>query len=162
MDKDIEITARQRHSFKEFMHKHKLNAYAWAKKAGIAEATIRHYLSGRNQSLTSVNLERLAKVMGVKPDDLISQDPSIKTNEPFNIDSFKPSQSIEIQRDLFIQVFMDLEIFILKNKMDISAKVRANILLSWYQLAQLLQQNDQVKASPELFKELFYKIAAEG
>jgi hypothetical protein len=162
MSKDIEIIERQRQSFKEFMQKHKLNAFSWAKKAGIAEATIRHYLSGRNQSLTSVNLERLATSVGARLEELIGQITLPKINQPINISNFNPSNSIEIERDLFIQVFTDLEMFILNNRMNVSVKVRANILLSWYKLTQLLKQNGQEKASPEMFKELFNKIAAEG
>ena len=50
------------------MHEHKLNAYSWAKKAGVAEATIRHYLSEKNKSITMVNLEKLANSMKVTVD----------------------------------------------------------------------------------------------
>ena len=76
MNKDIEIIEKQRQSLKEFMLKHKLNAFSWAKKAGISEATIRHYLSGRNSSLTSVNIEKLASAVGAKTQDLISNSSS--------------------------------------------------------------------------------------
>ena len=43
-----------------------------------------------------------------------------------------------------------------------NSKVKANILLAWYQLTELMQKNGEKSFSPELFQELFYKIAAEG
>ncbi len=162
MNKDMEIIEKQRQSFKEFMQKHKLNAFAWAKKAGISEATIRHYLSGRNNSLTSVNLERLAKAVGARSEDLVGQIDSPRILEPLSIDNFEFSNLVEIKRDLFVQVFIDLDEFMLSNRINISAKAKANILLSWYQLAQILQRGGDAEISPELFKDLFYKIASEG
>jgi|GEM_PF-2866581 len=157
MNKDIEIIEKQRQSLKEFMLKHKLNAFSWAKKAGISEATIRHYLSGRNSSLTSVNIEKLASAVGAKTQDLISNSSSREA-----VSLSENNNSFEMQRDLFIQVFLDLEMFISKNNIKSSPRVKANILLAWYQLTELLQKTGEKEDSPELFQELFYKIAAEG
>jgi DNA-binding Xre family transcriptional regulator len=154
---DTDIIENQRQSFRAFMHKHKLNAFAWAKKAGISEATIRHYLSGRNKSLTSVNIERLAKSVGAKPQDLIGNSETTINNSMQQSDNY-----FEVHRELFIQVFLDLEDFITQNNININPAARANILLAWYQLTELLQKTGETKASPEIFQELFYKIAAEG
>jgi transcriptional regulator with XRE-family HTH domain len=153
---DIDIIENQRRSFKHFMLKNKLNAFSWAKKAGISEATIRHYLSGRNNSLTSVNIERLAKSVGASAQDLIGN-----INVDYS-DSQNEINSFEVNRELFTQVFIDFEDFIIKNDIKVSSKVRANILLSWYQLTELMQKTGETSSSPELFQELFYKIAAEG
>lgn len=144
-----EIIQKQRDSFKQFMQKNNLNANAWAKKAGITEATIRHYLSGRNQSLTSVNLERLAKAIGVRATDIISseieKDPDIK--------NFKPKSIIEIERNLFIHAFEEFERLGLDNK-NSNPKERANAILSWYQMAQ---ENLFDKDSPNIYKDILYK-----
>ena len=56
-----EIKNYQRECFIRFMKENGLKSSTWSKKAGISEATIRHYLSGRNSSMTAVNLELLAQ-----------------------------------------------------------------------------------------------------
>ncbi len=152
----MDIIENQRQSFRNFMLKNKLNAFSWAKKAGISEATIRHYLSGRNNSLTSVSIERLAKSVGASAQDLIGNIDLVDS------DTQKDINSCEVNRDLFVQVFIDFENFIIKNNIKVNSKVKANILLAWYQLTELMQKNGKKTTSPELFQELFYKIAAEG
>lgn len=42
------------------MQEHNFSAYSWTKNAGVAETTIRHYLSEKNKSITMVNLKNLA------------------------------------------------------------------------------------------------------
>ena len=146
-----EIIENQRQSLKNFMQKHKLNANAWAKKAGIAEATIRHYLSGRNHSLTSVNLELLANAAGVNSADIISVE--AEKDKDHNLKTFKPKLTLEIQRDLFIHAFEEFERLSLDNK-DASAKERANAILSWYQLIQEKYLSDKVS-----YKDILYPKA---
>jgi hypothetical protein len=73
-----EIVNYQRNCFMNFMKANNLKSSTWAKKAGIAEATIRHYLSGRNLSMTLLNLGLLAQSEKVEICDLIT-DKSIKT-----------------------------------------------------------------------------------
>lgn len=66
-----EIKDYQRKCFINFMQENNLKSHTWAKKAGISEATIRHYLSGRNSSMTAVNLELLAQSIKVKINNII-------------------------------------------------------------------------------------------
>lgn len=66
-----EIKDYQRSCFINFMKKNGLKCHTWAKKAGISEATIRHYLSGRNASMTAVNLELLAQSLKVNISNII-------------------------------------------------------------------------------------------
>ena len=66
-----EIKSYQRSCLVNFMKKNKLNSGLWSKKAGISEGTIRHYLSGRNSSITIANLGLLAQSVNVKISDLI-------------------------------------------------------------------------------------------
>lgn len=156
-----EIIEKQRMFFKEFMLEHGLNANAWAKKAGIAEATIRHYLSGRNKSITSVNLERLAQVVGCRPDDIIGERGMCQDqiNQGFEAQYFKPTEVMEVQRDLFVQAFIDFENFKIAEG-SLSSKDRANALFSWCQIAQMLYKQSKTKMSSKEFKEIFDKVAS--
>jgi hypothetical protein len=150
MTKDITIAEKQRKAFSSFMQEHKLKASSWAKKAGLTEATIRHYLSGLNQSITSINLEKLAKAAGVAPNELLG------------IRQEQDESSIEIEKDLFIQTFVDLDNFIIESNLKLDAKTHANILLAWYELAQLLDRDHTNKTSIETFKNLTQKLLAQS
>lgn len=66
-----QIKKNQRICFIKFMKKNGLKSNTWAKKAGVAEATIRHYLSGRNSSMTSLSLQLLAQSIKVNIANLI-------------------------------------------------------------------------------------------
>ena len=145
---DLDITAAQRENFKQFMQQHKLKPSSWAKKAGIAEATIRHYLSGRNRSITIVNLEKLARVVGAKPENLLHSSKQSGEN----------NNSLEIQKDLFVQTFADANKFIKSLNLELEPEAHANILLTWYELAQIHQENKLNPNSSEPFKELLQKI----
>ncbi len=65
------IANRQRDAILKFMRKNNLNSNSWSRMAGIAESTIRHFLSGRNQSITTLNLELLAKSINATPHELM-------------------------------------------------------------------------------------------
>ena len=150
---DKEITDKQRQAFKEFMQLHKLKASPWAKKAGIAEATIRNYLCARNQSLTSVNLEKLANVVGATIDDLTYAK---------SID-FKASENIDsgyINKALMVQSFIDIEECITQSGLKLSAKERATILIAWYELAQMIQSDDSSPSSNITIKNFIKNIAS--
>ena len=132
MDKDKDITIRQRKAFKEFMHKHKLKAFPWAKKAGIAESTIRNYLNGLNQSLTSLILEKLANSAECSVNDLIGEH---KSNSISN-----PAYNYSLDRERLIQSFVKSEELIKKSNLTISPEERINILLAWYDLKGIVEQ----------------------
>ena len=150
---DKKITDRQRQAFKEFMQQNKLKASSWAKKAGIAEATIRNYLCGRNQSLTSVNLEKLADAAGVKVQDLIN-------NKFVSNDYLEDSGGRYINKALLIQSFMDVEECIAQSELKLSAKERANILIAWYELAQMIQSEESTSSSNTNIKDFIKNVAS--
>lgn len=155
---NTEIIEKQRNCFKQFMQKNGLNAFSWAKKAGIAEATIRHYLSGRNKSLTSVNLEKLARSVGVRPEILMN----CSLNDDLNIDgySFGSSKEIEIDRELFIYVFVQVEKYLQeKNLILPSSEVKANVIIAFYQLIKLLNIEKNVSEYMNLLDDLIKKIS---
>jgi transcriptional regulator with XRE-family HTH domain len=150
MEKDI--LERQRENFKSFMKENKLNANSWAKKAGIAEATIRHYLSGRNKSITALNIEKLAEAINVDSEVLLnSSNKKIKDND-----------IIKIQKDLFVQTFQEVHNFLNDSNIEINPVMHANILLSWYEVAQMQEEDKIDSSSIEPFKELIKKIISGG
>jgi hypothetical protein len=60
-----DIAEKQRQQLRDFMQRHNLKSYPWAKKAGISEGTIRNFLSGKSSSLTSSVIAKLAEAAGV-------------------------------------------------------------------------------------------------
>ncbi len=148
--KDSDILEKQRNNFKKFMTEHKLNAYSWAKKAGVAEATIRHYLSGRNKSITAINLEKLARSIDVDSDILLNG-----TSKPnFNI--------VQIQKELFIHTFEDVSNFLKEIKFNPTPSEYANILLAWYELAHIHKDADINSKEFSLLKNSIQKIAVNS
>lgn len=145
-----EILERQRDNFKNFMEEHNLNANSWAKKAGIAEATIRHYLSGRNKSITALNIEKLAKAINVDSDILLN---SANKNQ-------KNNELLQISKDLFIQTFQEVSNFLNDSNIKIDPIMHANILLSWYEVAQMQKEQKIASNSIEPFKDFIKKIIA--
>ena len=67
-----EIAAKHRSNFHNFMKKHNLTAYSWGRLSGVSEASIRHFLNGRSNSLSALSLALLAQSVGLAIDDLIS------------------------------------------------------------------------------------------
>lgn len=122
MNIDKDITTKQRKAFKNFMQEHKLKAFPWAKKAGVSESTIRNYINGLNQSLTSLVLEKLARSVKCRVSDLIGE------NNP------------SLNRKRLIQSFIKSEELIKKSNLNISAEERINILLAWYDLKGIVEQ----------------------
>ncbi len=145
MDKNEHIIERQREAFREFMHKHKLKAFSWAKKSGVADSTIRNYLNGLNQSLTGLVLEKLASSIGFEINDLIGKQ--------------KLPNNCSLNRDLLIQSFIKSEELIVKSALTIPAKERVNILLAWYDLAQILEQEEIEHKSDQLSLKTIDKVA---
>ena len=141
MDIDKNIIERQRKIFKGFMEEKKLNAFSWAKKAGITESTIRHYLSGRNRSLTTLVLEKLANAAGASVADLIGENKVIRGAENQVAPAF--------DRALMLRALADAEEFIVQSGLKIEAKEKANIFMAWYDLAQMLRQDETEGLSPE-------------
>lgn len=126
----LTVLEKQRANFKIFMHEHNLNAYSWAKKAGVAEATIRHYLSGKNKSLTMVNLEKLANSMQVEVDYLLNRKEKKQDNSEF----------VSIKKDIFIRIFNEVDNFCKKSNLNPSPSLHANIILAWYELANMYKE----------------------
>jgi transcriptional regulator with XRE-family HTH domain len=147
---DSQILERQRENFKNFMQENKLSANSWAKKAGIAEATIRHYLSGRNKSITAINIEKLADAINVSSDLLLNGEEKLDDN------------ILLVEKDLFIKIFDNLNSFIIKNKLKLEPKMHANILLSWYELAQMRKKKGLNTYASEPFEELVRRLVALG
>lgn len=139
---DSTILEKQKTNFKMFMHEHNLNAYSWAKKAGVAEATIRHYLSGKNKSITMINLEKLASSMQVKVDYLLNR------NEQKN------SESIYIKKELFTRIFKDVDNFLKKSNLSPSPSIHANIILSWYELAEMYKEEYNEEELSSIYKKI--------
>lgn len=149
-----EIIAEHRESFKQFMTLHKLNANNWSKMAGIAEATIRHYLSGRNHSMTSLNLELLAQAGGAKLSDVIACGDSAQDLDGF--DQYMTHDSLTAQRNLFVQAYEDFEAFQTVN-LNKSARERAEAIFTWYQLSKQCQQTGKAMPKPEEFQHALAK-----
>lgn len=78
-----EIKNYQRNCFSNFMKQNKLKCQEWSEKSGVAESTIRHYLNGRNSSVTSVVLQLLAQSINVKISDLIDNNYKDDSNNMF-------------------------------------------------------------------------------
>ncbi len=152
---DKEIIDKQRQAFKEFMQLHKLKASPWAKKAGVAEATIRNYLHGRNQSLTSVNLEKLANAAGAQAQDLINSK-NIAFEHLENIDSGY------INKSLMVQSFIDIEEYTIQSGLKLSSKERANILIAWYELARMIQRDGLSPSSNLTLKDFIKNVASNA
>ena len=138
---DIEIIEKQRNAFKQFMEIHKLKMFPWAKKAGISEATIRNYLTGRNQSLTSVTLEKLANAARAPLSDLLGE----ITNS-------------DIDKNMFIQSFIDMEEFLAQSGLNLEPKVKATALLAWYELAKILEKDPKALEIPQSLNNLMTNI----
>jgi transcriptional regulator with XRE-family HTH domain len=150
---DLDILEKQRTNFKKFMTEHKLNSSSWARKSGVSEATIRHYLSGRNKSITAINLEKLADAAGVSSERLLNNNaPELK----------QQLNSITVQKDLFIQTFSDVEAFITEAKLNLTPTMHANVLLAWYELAQIYQEQQLPSQSLSPFKNLVKTLIANG
>ncbi len=142
------ILERQRDNFKKFMEEHKLTANSWAKKAGIAEATIRHYLSGRNKSITAINIEKLAAAIDVESELLLNNGSQSK----------KDKDILQVKKTLFIEIFSDLSKVLKDANLNLDPEMHANLLLSWYELAQIHQNQNLDPNSLEPFKELIQKM----
>lgn len=137
MDKDIIIINKQREHFKSFMQQHKLKAFPWAKKAGVSESTIRNYLKGLNQSLTSLVLEKLASCINFSISDLIC-----KNNNNQDIDSsIKNINSLD--RNLLIESYLKTEELIAQSEPTLSPLKKAHILLAWYDVAKILKDDNK-------------------
>lgn len=151
MEEDKNIIDYQRNTFKEFMQQHKLNASSWAKKAGITEATIRHYLSGRSQSLTSLVLEKLASSIGVSVSEIIGGKNFVYKNVEL--------QDITLNRPLMLQSLIDVEEFITNSDLKIDAKKKAYISMAWYDLAQMLKKDKKNNPTEPSLAELMKKTS---
>ena len=125
MNKDLEIIEKQRQSFKEFMQKHKLNAFAWAKKAGITEGTIRSYLAERSSSLTYKTLSKLAEAVGVTPKEII--DPDVNYEEIIDNSQY-------LDRSLLVRCMEKIDTIIEVKKLTVSSADRRKLYMAWYDL----------------------------
>lgn len=151
MDIEKDIINRQRRTFKEFMQQHNLNPSSWAKKAGITEATIRHYINGRSQSLTSLVLEKLANSVGVSITEIIGGKKFVYKDVEL--------QDITLNRPLMLQSLIDVEEFITNSDLEIDAKEKANIFMAWYDLAQILKREKKDESYQPSLTELIDKAS---
>lgn len=140
-----DIQEKQRDNFRSFMKSHNLNASSWAKKSGVAEATIRHYINGRNKSITTSNIEKLAKAVGVDSDVILNG-------------SFKDKTYIKIQKEMFIQSFIDLSNLMKELNLELSPKDHAEALLIWYELA-MMESHQKEKNNIDSLKGLVLKLS---
>ncbi len=121
-----DIYNKQKQNFLNFMKDHNLNANSWAKKAGISEATIRHFLSGRNKSITLANLEKLARAAGVSPSTIIKED----------------SRNLILDKDQFIEAYCNVHQFINISGKKLDLLAQAKVILAWYELSILNKNNN--------------------
>ncbi len=142
-----EIQEIQRTNFKSFMKNHSLTASSWAKKSGVAEATIRHYINGRNKSITASNIEKLAKAIGVESDVILNGYSKDKTY-------------IKIQKDLFIKCFVDLNNFITELDLKIDPVNYAEAILIWYELV-MMENNHEEKSNLSSLKGLVMRLSSK-
>lgn len=64
-----------RTAIRAFMKARGLKTAPWTRDAGVRESTLRDFLSGRNASMTTVTLEKLASVEGTTIAELIGEKP---------------------------------------------------------------------------------------
>jgi DNA-binding Xre family transcriptional regulator len=139
------IYTQQKQSLIKFMAEKGLNPNSWAKLAGISEATIRHFISGRSKSITSANLAKLAMAANADVVDIIGE----VANKEIAYD---------IDRELFIKSYCEIADFINNNFKNIPPQVCANIILSWYEISKLKNRDSQ--AIP--FQDLVQKLTASA
>lgn len=144
------IIEKQREIFKGFMQRHRLNANAWAKKSGVTEATIRHYLNGRTQSLTGLVLEKLAGSAGASVADLIVENQYLHDQETKEFLSF--------DRELMLQTLINVEAYVRSADIKLSVEEKANVFMAWYDLAKLLKLEKKENPHQELINTLMQKI----
>lgn len=144
-----QIIEKQREIFKKFMQVNELNANAWAKKSGVTESTIRHYLNGRTQSLTSLVLEKLASSIGANIGDLISNqvDHDVETQEFLSFD-----------RALLLKTLKDAEEYIANSKIILSPEQKAKIFMAWYDLSKLVKAEKREQPADEMIGKILSKI----
>jgi len=74
----------QRKALQEFMDKHNLRAYNWAKKANVSGGTLRNFLKGNTNSLTLKTLHKLANAANVTVAEMLGENYLISTISNFN------------------------------------------------------------------------------
>ncbi len=110
-------------------------------------------MSGRNKSITAINLEKLADAAGVSSEILLNNNAPERKQE---------LNSITVQKDLFVQTFSDVEAFITEAKLNLTPAMHANVLLAWYELAQIHQEQNLNSKSRSTFKALVKILIANG
>ena len=121
----VDPIKKQRKNFKLFMKRKDLTAYAWAKKAGITEGTIRSYLSGRSSSLTYKTLQKLADAVDSSPKEIV--DPDIDYEELLDNSQY-------LERQLLESVMEKIDSIIDKKNLKILSKDRRKLYFAWYDL----------------------------
>lgn len=144
------IIEKQREAFKKFMQINGLNANAWAKKSGVTEATIRHYINGRTQSLTSLVLEKLASSVGANVTELIYNGA---------IHDVETKEFLSFDRGLLLKTLIDVELYIVNSKISISPEEKAKIFMAWYDLSKLLKTEKLEPSSSEAIRDIIHKIS---
>ena len=121
-----------RTNLKKFMQDQGLNVTSWSKKAGIAEGTLRHFLSGRNNSLTYLVLEKLAAAFELSPKSFL--------------DNTEPKAETQvIDKNLFTQAFIHLENHIKNSNLELNNIDKAEILVSIYELLLIQKANSAIE-----------------
>lgn len=68
---DKETAARYRIAIKHFMDRHGVTVFSWTKKAGLRESTLRNFLNGDAESLTTRTLSRLARAANTSISEIL-------------------------------------------------------------------------------------------
>ncbi len=69
-----EIAKKQRLAIRAIMEKYDLKVSPWCQKAGLSEGTLRNFLNGDSDSISSNNLELLANATGLTAGQLLAED----------------------------------------------------------------------------------------
>lgn len=72
MARESPMIERRRAALLAFMEAHGLTTNGWSKKAGVAESTLRYYLSGRTRTLRQATLDQLAEAAGTTSEEIFA------------------------------------------------------------------------------------------
>jgi len=160
----------KREALRKFMQENNLTAYSWAKKAGIAEGTIRAFLKGTSNSLNYETVTKLAAAVNVTPDRIFpdniqaaqaskslfntdkTSDPNvILRNMVENHDgkNYEVSEQKLIDRDIFFSAVEMVDNLLEQKNINIPKKRKIMLYFAWHDLMKYAKLSEGGEA--ELF-----------
>ena len=130
----------QKESIRRFMYAHGLTIAAWTRKAGLADSTLRTYLNSKTQrSLNLINLERLAKSVGVEVEYILNfgrSKSNLSNSMPFDL---------ELMNKIGVKLFKEMR----ENEENTGKKISAYEFITslggMYRMALMEEANKKIK-----------------